>query len=1062
MNKDNKILKNFIRIAVIAVIYYLVAKISMNFIFKPENIAAIWPASGIFLSAILLTRKNLRPYLIGSLFITDFFVGIQAGSLFTLCLLYSFVVTLNSSLGAWLIIRIIGENINFSKVKQVFIFIVFSVVVCNALTSSIAAFGPYLLLHVSYWNSYEWWWSSDAVGNLLLTPLILSWASLIPSKLHKLKINRAIEFFGLLVSMTVINFVALNNLKVNAGLFSFLNYLTFPFLIWAAIRFGVRGVTMASVILTSSVLYFAYNGQLAISENGLLLNTIILVQMYLAIITVSALVLASIVTERRSAEEAMRKSEERYRILFEGAVEGILVTDAENMQFRYSNPAMCQMLGYTEEEMLQLGITDIHPKDSLDLVLSEFGAQVEGQKIFASDIPCVRKDGSVIIVNIASAPLIIDDRKCNVGFFKDITENKQARETMREIEDRFRKIVEQAPIAMAIVSMDGIIEFINHKAIKVFGYQPEDIPNMDKWWVQAYPDEVYRKKVVTDWMDKVQKAIKEDIEIPGDEFRVTCKDGSIKTVIISGVHVSDKIFVLFDDITKRKQVEEDLRESEERFSKAYMTSPIAFMIANMEDGRIIEVNDAFVTISGFTREEALASSTLNLKFWVHEEDRQNMITTLREGNTVVCKEILLRAKNGKISTVLLSAQLIQLGHRFCVISSIEDITERKHAENELIKAKEHAEESDRLKSAFLQNMSHEIRTPMNAIMGFSDLLVEQYNNKSKLEKYSKIINIRCNDLLEIINDILDIAKIESGQLSVSYEECDLSELFSDLTFFFKEQQNRIGKQQIKFNLRDLCIPTENIIVTDKIKLKQIFINLISNAYKFTNDGKIEIGCKYDAEHDLIFYVSDTGIGIPPDKHTFIFERFAQLEHEKGGTGLGLSIVKGLIDLLNGKIWLESELGKGTTFYFSFPFKISHSMRREQISGNEIQEFDFHNKTILVVEDDLYNADYIKEVLSETGINVIYTEFGEKAIQIAKSQLTDLVLMDIRLPDMDGYAAIRQIIKNKPNVRIIAQTAYAAYEDKQKAFAAGCIDYISKPLKRDLLLSMINKYLSLDN
>jgi CheY-like chemotaxis protein len=359
-------------------------------------------------------------------------------------------------------------------------------------------------------------------------------------------------------------------------------------------------------------------------------------------------------------------------------------------------------------------------------------------------------------------------------------------------------------------------------------------------------------------------------------------------------------------------------------------------------------------------------------------------------------------------------------------------------------------------------MSHEIRTPMNAIMGFSELLVENYNNKPKLEKFSEIINRRCIDLLEIINGILDIAKIESGQLPINNEECDLSELFSELTVLFNEQQKNKGKQQINFNLQALCESAENTIITDKVKLKQIFINLISNAFKFTTTGKIEGGCKYDVNHNLIFYVSDTGIGIPPDKQDIIFERFTQLRQNKNfvysGTGLGLSIVKGLVGLLGGKIWLESEPDKGTTFYFSIPFKISKSTLHKHVIVEETQEYDFSGKTILVVEDDLYNAAFIEEILLITGLKVILAEYGHDAVQISTAQTPDLVLMDIRLPDMEGHEAIRQIKQIKPDLKIIAQTAYAAHNDRQKAIDAGCIDYISKPLKRNELLAIIKKHL----
>jgi signal transduction histidine kinase len=226
-------------------------------------------------------------------------------------------------------------------------------------------------------------------------------------------------------------------------------------------------------------------------------------------------------------------------------------------------------------------------------------------------------------------------------------------------------------------------------------------------------------------------------------------------------------------------------------------------------------------------------------------------------------------------------------------------------------------------------MSHEIRTPMNAIMGFSSLLVDYYNDKPRLEQFAEIINLRCNDLLEIINDILAISKIESGQLPVNKEACNLDDLFAELADFFTEHQRKIGKLHIKFELSSQCHSSDFTINTDKVKLRQIFINLIGNAFKFTEKGKIEGGCKLDENNNLVFYVSDTGIGIPPDKLDIIFERFIQLPQDRdityGGTGLGLSIVKGLIGLLGGRIWVESEPeilseGKpgGTTFYFSIP------------------------------------------------------------------------------------------------------------------------------------------------
>jgi CheY-like chemotaxis protein/two-component sensor histidine kinase len=361
----------------------------------------------------------------------------------------------------------------------------------------------------------------------------------------------------------------------------------------------------------------------------------------------------------------------------------------------------------------------------------------------------------------------------------------------------------------------------------------------------------------------------------------------------------------------------------------------------------------------------------------------------------------------------------------------------------------------------LQNMSHEIRTPMNAIMGFSSLIVGKYNDKNKLESYSKIINQRSSDLLSLINDLLDVAKIESGQLAVNMEECSLKDLFSELNIFFLEYQKRINKQHIKFIFSEECLQTKYVIITDKIKLKQILINLLSNAFKFTYKGSIEVGCKFEIKNQLTFNVKDTGIGIPADKQQLVFGRFSQLNNgtpkQVGGTGLGLSIVEGLINLLGGKVWLESEEGKGSNFYFTIPFHTSQLSEKKQLIVDETIEYNFNGKTILIVEDDQYNASYLKEVLENTNSNIIMTELGRDAVQISIQDSIDMILMDIRLPDIDGYDATRQIKAQRPLIKIIAQTAYASDDEKSKAQEAGCDDYISKPTDQFVLLAMIARH-----
>ncbi len=377
----------------------------------------------------------------------------------------------------------------------------------------------------------------------------------------------------------------------------------------------------------------------------------------------------------------------------------------------------------------------------------------------------------------------------------------------------------------------------------------------------------------------------------------------------------------------RKKAEKILQESEEKFRRIFEDHTAIQLLVDPESGKIIDANLSASAYYGWSREELKRMNLDQINTMPPEEIKMNIDRILSEKRTQF--EFQHRLKDGSIRDVEVFASKIKIGNKDVLHSIIHDITERKLVEKELIKAKERAEESDRLKTAFLQNMSHEIRTPMNAIMGFSSLLADYYNDKPKLEQFSEIINLRCNDLLEIINDILAISKIESGQMPVNKEVCNLNGLFAELADFFTEHQKRMGKPYIKFELRSLSYPSEFTIITDKVKLRQIFINLIGNAFKFTETGTIEGGCRFDANGNLVFYVSDTGIGIPSDKHDIIFERFFQLPQDKdisyGGTGLGLPIVKGLITLLGGRIWVESEIenlaeGKagGTTFYFSIP------------------------------------------------------------------------------------------------------------------------------------------------
>jgi PAS domain S-box-containing protein len=779
--------------------------------------------------------------------------------------------------------------------------------------------------------------------------------------------------------------------------------------------------------------------------------------------------------------KTLSESEDYYRNMFRNHHISMMLINPANGKIVDANPAACKFYGYNLEEITSLKISQINtlPQDEIK---QKIDVAMKGEKFYFQFKHKIA-DGSLRDVQVSSGTINIKGETRLFSIIVDITEQKLAETARQENEEKFSAIFECSPAAHSLYLADGKLIDVNSAFCKMTGYSKDEvIGKTTKELNLISPQEQQRMVEVMD---------KSNGTFDSFELAMTRRDGSIFPVLLS------RRLIIFNnmqhglgtaiDITQLKHVEKE----KDKLLNIIERSLNEIYVFDAQTLRFIYINTGALSNLGYSLEEMYGFTPLDIKPEYTPEIFNNLIKPLINGEKErIIFQTIHRRKNNTAYPVEIFLQIIKDGDQHVFLAIVNDITERLEAEfmlkerneeinaqneeylqmneelnqvnEELIKAKEKAEESDRLKTAFLQNMSHEIRTPMNAIMGFSGLLVKNYNNKPKLERFSEIINQRCNDLLEIIEDILDIAKIESGRLSIDIEECDLNELFTELKAFFKEYQQRKGKNQIVFSMNTLGNSSDFIIATDRVKLKQILINLINNAFKFTDTGKIECICQLDGNNNLLFKVTDTGMGIPSDKHQVIFDRFTQLRQNQnlayGGTGLGLTIVKGLVEVLGGKIWLESELGRGTTFYFTIAYKKPVQKKHSPNVSEVAQTYRFTGKTILVVEDDTFNAIYIKEILSLTDINILHTPWGIEAIEISSKQQPDLILMDIRLPDINGYEATRQIKQINPGIKIIAQTAYASQEDKRKCLDAGCCDYISKPLKSDVLLMLINKYL----
>lgn len=398
-----------------------------------------------------------------------------------------------------------------------------------------------------------------------------------------------------------------------------------------------------------------------------------------------------------------------------------------------------------------------------------------------------------------------------------------------------------------------------------------------------------------------------------------------------------------------------------------------------------------------------------------------------------------------------------------LVFTIRDITQRKKYEEDLILAKKKAEESDKLKSAFLANMSHEIRTPMNSIIGFSELLTKPGNFDKNKEKYLGFIINSGKSLLNLINDIIDISKIEAGQLNIKISKCSLNPIINELYISHFEIDD-IKNRDFELKVKKAVADDDFVIETDPYRFKQIFNNLIGNAMKFTEHGFIEFGYEFRSEKELLFYVKDTGIGMPSDKIDTIFDRFTRLDcgdKNPSGTGLGLAISKKLAELMGGSMWVESSEGEGSKFYFTLPYNPDLNAADEygaSHNGNTGTGC-LKGKTILLAEDEVLNIAFMKEILYDTGATLISAADGQQAVDMMKSHPEiDLILMDIKMPVKNGYDATKEIREFNKDVIIIAQTAYALTGEKEKSVEAGCNYYITKPIDVQLLINTLNGFL----
>lgn len=624
-------------------------------------------------------------------------------------------------------------------------------------------------------------------------------------------------------------------------------------------------------------------------------------------------------------------------------------------------------------------------------------------------------------------------------------------------EETYRRLFESITDSVFIKEANnegGLQKFIkvNDVACKRLGYSMEELLNKN---ILDIHSEKTRHKIA----DIYHNTIKNGSYTT--EVEHVTKDGLLFPVELStsSFQLKGKTYIhaIARDISKRVAAEAQNRML--KYSLDIFTDGIYWM---NNSNRIVYVNEAGARQLGYSINEILGMHLLDINSSFTKAGLRDLWYKLRNDGSYNGEIIHKREDGTEIIFEVHSVYVLFEGNEYCN-GFARDITERIQFEKELITAKDKAEESDRLKTAFLQNMSHEIRTPLNAILGFAELLTYSYEERAVLEEYTDIIKERGNDLLAIIEDIFDIAKIESGHVEIFLSEKRIGDMVEEIKRFFIQQCKHKNKDgvELRFNLQ--CLNNQTVIRTDVEKLKQILFNLLANAIKYTDSGHIELGCYFEKKQLLTFYVSDTGIGIHKDDQQRVFERFVQIEPCKnrlyGGKGLGLAITKGLVEAMGGKIWIESEPGAGSTFTFSMPGEVAEILLESDTSEKSIAESakKLADKKFLLVEDDIHNARFIKEFLQKMPAEVCHVISGTEAIEKVLNFNPDLVLLDLGLPDISGFEVAKRLLQIAPETKIIAQSAYVTPADIKKAFESGCIDFLSKPIHKDIAVSLIAKH-----
>jgi len=766
------------------------------------------------------------------------------------------------------------------------------------------------------------------------------------------------------------------------------------------------------------------------------------------------------ITERKNAEIQLFNHLSQFNAIFNNAYLSYLIID-KSMTIAGFNEVAQKTSKHLYNKQIQIG--DSVYKVVRDTDRKNFDERIEsalkGNIVFSESCYSISPNTNtwLLFEYIPIANHLGEfDMVCEVAH--DITEWKNAQIKAQKNEDLYRLLAENSSDVIWILDLNFNFVYISPYPEKILGFTLEERKNM-KFNALFDAETVEKsKQILNKHLENYQKnGIVEQFLY---EFEGKHKNGSVVYVEIAAkflIDTQNQVYAIQGasrDITKRKKTEQNLKKLQTAIENTK-----ACVVITDYDGFIEYANPYFTESTGYSPQEYMGKNPNLLQTDLHDKPYyKNLWDTIKLGQTWE-GEFCNRKKNGEVywENAIISPIRDSNNEITHFVAVKTDITFAKKINEELIAAKEKAEEGDKLKTAFLNNISHEVRTPLNAICGFSEIISKLNHTPDELKFFSNIILKSSNKLIEIITDVIEISQLQSNQISIKNSPFDFIQLFIDVQFEFEPI---FKEKNLNFECKISPIFDSFEINSDRNKWYKIFKHLIDNAIKFTYKGGVTFHV-FISHSNIEFSISDTGIGIAEEMQKIIFEPFRQVEvkvsRNYGGNGVGLAIVKGFLALLGGNIHLKSEFNVGSTFSVSIPIqKVANKL--EAMNYFEIQKQ--KAETILIVDDEYSNFEYLAEVLKKICTKIIHAENGQQAIDFCRTEPEiNLVLMDIKMPIMDGHTATKLIKAFRPELPIIAQSAYATDNNTAKFIESGFDDYICKPIQLDILYSTIDKFVN---